>query len=76
MATVVQSTVIGGNPSDVNLQWYQLATQATFCANVAVFDASAGTMTVVARLGSTGAITAVVAAADLHLSFDVETGVY
>lgn len=23
MATVVQSTVIGGNPSDVNLQWYQ-----------------------------------------------------
>lgn len=52
------------------------ATQTVFCANVAVFDASAGTMTVVTRLGSTGAITAVVNAADLHLSFDVESGAY
>lgn len=51
-------------------------TQTVFCANVATFDATAGTMTVVTRVGSTGTVGAVVAAADLHLSFDVETGAY
>lgn len=52
------------------------ATQTVHVANVATFDASAGTMTVVTRVGSSGAVGAVVNAADLHLSFDVETGAY
>ncbi len=50
--------------------------QTVWGANVAVFDASAGTMTVVTRITTTGVITPPVSAADLHLSFDVETGAY
>lgn len=66
--------------SDYHISGCHLVTatdpQTVFVATVSTFSASAGTLTVLTRVGAGGAVGNVSASTDLHLTIDVETGLY